>query len=160
MIIIEFWKQIPDYPNYECSNTGKIRSVGRFVRWGGKNKWLPKKELKPSLSTNKYFYVNLYNKGGKRMAVHYVILLTYKRDRIGKEVINHKDGIKTNNNLNNLEYCTQKYNMQHASKKGLLNVSERKKTKKKEYKKEEINIKTVNVSPNDIKKYAYLDLMI
>ena len=161
MIIIEFWKQVPDYPNYECSNTGKVRSIGRFMKWGGKNKWMPKKELKPCSGTTGYFYINLYKKGRNRLAVHYVVLLTYKRDRIGKEVINHKDGIKTNNNLNNLEYCTQAYNMQHASKNGLLSNKRVKRKKKiKDYIREEINIKTVNISPNEIKRYAYLDLMI
>ena len=120
MNIIEIWNKIPGFDAYECSNNGKIRSVGRFIKWGPGNKWMPKKELKPSLSTSKYLCVNLYNKGRNRLTVHYLVLLTFKRDRIGKEVINHKNGIKTNNNLNNLEYCTQAENIIHASRSGLL----------------------------------------
>ena len=91
---------------------------------------MPKKELKPHKGTNSYLYVNLYEKGRNRLSIHYLVLLTYKRDRIGKEVINHIDGIKTNNNLNNLEYCTHIENMQHASRLGLMKGSGPKRNKR------------------------------
>lgn len=99
----EIWKPIPNTKNqYEASNLGNIRSLRK-----GKIKI-----LRLCKNSRGYMSVGVF---GKVYNVHRLILKTFKPISNEKNlVINHIDGNKTNNNLNNLEWCTQKYNIFHA----------------------------------------------
>ena len=57
----------------------------------------------------------------KMISIHRFVAETYIPNPLGLPEVNHKDGVKTNNNDWNLEWCTQNYNMQHAYKIGLKN---------------------------------------
>lgn len=66
-----------------------------------------------------YHRVYLYNDERKRKAVsvHRLVALHFVRGRTNlKNEVNHKDGDKSNNHHKNLEWCTRKYNMEHAVK--------------------------------------------
>ena len=101
------WKDVPNYYNlYEANTNGSIRNKKT------------RKMLKPLSQPNGYKAVCLYkNKVGTRMLVHRIILVTFKGR--SKLQCNHLDGDKTNNELNNLEYCSASYNLKHAFKLGL-----------------------------------------
>ena len=127
----EIWKDIPGYEGlYQASNLGRIKSLDKVVFQKAKNNSVSKhiykgKILKPILHDNGYNYVTL---NYKIISVHKLIAKTYLQNNEKLPQINHKDGNKTNNNINNLEYCSASYNMKHAYKNNLINMySERRK---------------------------------
>lgn len=96
---------IQGYENYFATKDGKIFS----------SKTKNAKELLYE-NINGYLRVKLYKNGkGTKFLVHRIIALCYlpKQD-ISKKIINHKDGNKQNNNLNNLEWCDYSENLIHA----------------------------------------------
>lgn len=54
-----------------------------------------------------------------RIKLHRLVASCFKENKMGYPVINHKNGIKTDNRIENLEWCTQKHNMIHAFGSGL-----------------------------------------
>lgn len=101
---------------YYVSNYGRIKSVG------GENnhhKRTKKKIMKTKLNYNGYPTVNLYYSGKHNtFTVHKLVMIAFAGWDEEKDV-NHKDGDKTNNRLDNLEYCSRKENMYHCSNLGL-----------------------------------------
>lgn len=66
-------------------------------------------------------YLAVHLRGPKRMElIHRIVAKTYISNTENKKCVNHLDGIKTNNKIENLEWCTYSENMHHASKKGLI----------------------------------------
>lgn len=89
------------FENYEIFKDGKIKSN------------LTGKVLKPSKIWNGYLIVKIYiDKKFKSMLVHRLVALRHIGDIEGMQ-INHKNGIKTDNNVENLEIVTQSQNMRH-----------------------------------------------
>lgn len=101
----EIFKPIPDYEDYEVSNMGCVVSLKAGKR----------RILKQSVTYDGYCKLNLWSGGiCKTKKVHRLVILTFKGD--SDLVVNHKNGIKTDNRLLNLEYCTQRQNSQHYRK--------------------------------------------
>lgn len=98
---------IPDLPGYYVSRDGAFYSTarGRF------------KKLKQQISKAGYFTV--FIAGRRRILVHRALAKTYLPNPHQHPQINHKDGIKLNNSLENLEWCTQSHNTYHALRTGL-----------------------------------------
>lgn len=106
---MEEWKVIITHPNYAVSNLGRIKIlqctmpqyVGK-IKEGGPN---PKGYIKIILSKN-----------GKKTTFdkHTLVALYFLGERPTGQQVNHKDGNKANNRLDNLEYVTAKKNMAHA----------------------------------------------
>ena len=89
----------------------KVTDDGRIFSLKGDNK----KELKLSTLRNGYLYVNLYINGQVfRDTVHRIVARAFIPNLENKPVVNHKDGNKTNNNVNNLEWSTYQENATHA----------------------------------------------
>ena len=101
------WKEAYGFNNYLCNEKGEIYSLLR-------NKILKGRSLKG------YKRVALM-KDGKTIdvLVHRLIAQTFLPNPENKPYINHIDGDKTNNSVSNLEWCTQKENVQHAIETGL-----------------------------------------
>lgn len=95
------WKTIPFEDLYEVSTTGLVRNIktGRIK----------------SQRLDRYGYnrVTLYP-SSKTYTIHRLVMLTFKPDE-KNENINHIDGDKTNNNIDNLEWCTVSHNSKHRS---------------------------------------------
>lgn len=110
LVEVEMWTKITivGYEHYSVSTLGRVRNK----RTG--------KILKPYLNNKGYQRVQLNNSGNKKtMFVHRLVLLSFNKQAENNNQVNHKDGIKTNNYINNLEWSTQQENIQHAYKNGL-----------------------------------------
>lgn len=123
---IEIWKRINDYPDYEVSNLGRIKSLSRISTRGFK---LQERIIKGGIDTRGYQMIHLSKKGiRKTFLVHRIVASHFIENPLNKEDVNHINGIKTDNYVSNLEWCTTKENVNHAfriglckSKKGLKN---------------------------------------
>ena len=110
------WKLIPGIKGYMVSDTGLIKSIDRFIPPGrGQLKRFRRgKILYPAFDKDGYLQLLLggNHPNGLTRKVHRLVLLAF----IGPShlEVNHKDGDKENNNLNNLEYCTHSENHIHA----------------------------------------------
>ena len=104
----EIWKPILNYEGlYEVSNWGRVKSL----------KFGKERILKPG--TNKYGYlIVILCKNGKvkSFSVHRLVAEVFIPNPHNYPCVNHKDECKTNNNVNNLEWCTYTYNNNYGTK--------------------------------------------
>lgn len=105
---MEIWKGIKGYKGlYKVSNTGKVLSIKRNLI------------LVPCLNRN-YLKVNLYDKGKRApTSIHRIVALNFINNPKKYKQVNHKDGNKLNNNVENLEWCDAAFNSKHAAELGL-----------------------------------------
>lgn len=106
---MENWKEIPNYEGlYQISNFGNVKSL------------ISNKILKPSKDRFGYVRFNaLKDKKQKTLRIHRLVMEIFNPINITMQV-NHIDGNKLNNNINNLEWCTDSDNKKHAYKLGLM----------------------------------------
>ena len=117
------WKEIKGYEGkYIISNYGEIISLPRYKENRGKFQYVEPKEICRYVNKkNGYVYVQLWNNATyKNIRLHKLVAENFIENKEGKEQINHIDGNKKNNKVNNLEWCTCKENIQHAYKIGLI----------------------------------------
>lgn len=113
------WRDVVGYEGlYQVSDHGDVRSLDR-VTTGNRNRRIKGKVLKKTKSTTGYFKVELC-KDGRAITtkVHRIVAKAFIRNPYGKPYINHIDNNPLNNMVENLEWCTQKENIQHAVKIG------------------------------------------
>lgn len=117
----EIWKDIPEYEGlYQISNLGNVRSQ-HSNRMNGQK---PGKLLKIALMKNGYMSLELrMSDTNKRHLVHRLIAEAFILNPDNKPVVNHINGIKTDNRIENLEWCTQSENVRHAIDTGLRGTS-------------------------------------
>jgi hypothetical protein len=122
MRLIEDWADVKNYEGvYQVSSLGRVRSLDRIDATNGNHRILKGRVLRPGLNGNKYLHVILYDRGSKKgIRVHKLVALAFIPNPMGFSEINHKDGIKTNNVVTNLEWCNRSYNMNHAVSMGLF----------------------------------------
>lgn len=121
--MIEIWKDIKGFENiYQISNYGRIKSYKK------------NKEGKILKNTNKkgdYLSVILqYKDNIKYTRIHRLVALAFIPNPNNYNEINHIDGNKQNNHVENLEWCTHKQNFEHAKKIGLWKYNKPYKSKK------------------------------
>lgn len=103
------WKTVEGYETYEVSDTGNVKNV----RTG--------KILGRRLDKNGYLNVYLYSNGkGTNKKVHRLVADAFLARDSNRDQINHKNGIKDDNRVGNLEWCTRSENTRHAYHTGLL----------------------------------------
>ena len=121
----EIWKDIPHFPGYQASTEGRIRSVDRIMqRRRDESPFLRRgKVLRPIDNGNGYKAVNLTkdtDNRHRRYYIHRLVLETFTSGHDEYQTdVNHIDGDKSNNRLDNLEWSTMSENMTHAYNTGL-----------------------------------------
>lgn len=129
---MEEWKDIKGYEGlYQISNYGRARSLDRYIvdSWGRKYK-IKGKMIKNKINKKGYLFTYLSKNGNnKNYQTHRLVAeafldkndFKYCEDEDLSKIdlndlqVNHKDENKTNNNVDNLEYCTAKYNIRYGT---------------------------------------------
>lgn len=117
--MIEEWRSVVGYEGlYEVSSYGRVRSVDRYVKSKSESYWLRKgKMLSPAKDKNGYLKVNLSCNGKNNIIrVHRLVAQVFIENPDNLPEINHKDEDKTNNSVDNLEWCDRKYNNNYGTK--------------------------------------------
>lgn len=113
---IEIWKDIEGYEGmYQVSNMGRVRALDRVKPNSGGQ--IAKGHILPqSDNGHGYRFVSLwkFNKG-RRFYVHRLVASAFIPNPNNFPIINHKDENKSNNRYENLEWCTQKYNINYGN---------------------------------------------
>ena len=118
----EIWKPINGYEeHYEVSNLGRVRSIDRMIMKMGKLR--PRKGVIKNLTPhykNGYYSVLLKVQGvEKRLFIHRLVAIHFIPNPENKKEVNHKEGIKSKNTVEDLEWATPKENSNHAYDIGL-----------------------------------------
>ena len=114
----EIWKDVLGYEGlYQVSNLGRVKSLPKYDRLGRFHTERIKSQVN---NGNGYLVVNLKHNGKQQMrSVHRLVADAFMNNTNNYTDINHIDGNKQNNHLENLEFCTRSSNMLHAVKLGL-----------------------------------------
>lgn len=110
----EIWKDISGYEGlYQASNLGNIKSLNY-------NHTKQPRNLTPVKHKNGYLFVYI---GGKHKSVHRIIAATFIPNQKNKPQVNHINGDKTDNRVENLSWVSAAENMRHAYKNNLINLN-------------------------------------
>ena len=118
----EIWKDIKGFEGmYQISNLGRVRSLDRYVKNKTSNRNIKRGKILKSWILHGYELVALSkNSKNHYKRVHRLLAEAFIPKEDEKyDIVNHKDGNKSNNKIENLEWCTQKQNVQHAIKNNL-----------------------------------------
>lgn len=122
---MEIWKDIYGYEGlYQISNYGNVKSVNRKVKNKHGFRIVKDKILKPILNNKGYYIYGLRKNGKLEMKLlHRLIAENFIENKNNYPCINHIDGNKLNNNINNLEWCSYQHNIKEAFRIGLNNYT-------------------------------------
>ena len=110
----EEWRVILDFPNYEISNKGRLRSIKLSV----------KLYIKGNIKGSGYLQDSITDKNGKNRFIqrHRLVAIAFIDNPNNLPQVNHKDGNKLNNIIENLEWVTASENIKHAFDIGIKNL--------------------------------------
>lgn len=110
----EIWRDVSGYEGYyQVSNYGRVRSTYNSYRKGDAEYYV----MKGSLDTGGYRQVLLTSNGRPRnFKIHKLVATAFIPNPNGYKELNHIDEDKTNNHVDNLEWCTREYNINYGKR--------------------------------------------
>lgn len=103
---VEKWKTIEGYPDYQISNMGRVKSL----------KFGKERILKPAKDKKGYLRLVLCNEGIQRtMKVHRLVCQAFIPNHNNLPQVNHRNEIKEDNRVENLEWCDNLYNSNYGT---------------------------------------------
>ena len=126
MYMEEIWKDINGFNGvYQISNFGKVKSNDQYVRNGVGIAVKHGKQITPNLSTSGYYEVHLYRNQKRYVRmIHRLVAEHFIENPNDYPQVNHKDENRLNNNADNLEWCTAKYNSNYGNRSIKLSLSQ------------------------------------
>lgn len=115
----EIWRTYPDYPFIEVSNLGRVRTLDRWVQCNGGKRLVKGRILKQQTNHNGYMQVQ-FGVDGKYvyLRVSRAVAITYISNPNSLPEVNHIDCDRTNNIVDNLEWCSRQENISYRDKLG------------------------------------------
>ena len=121
-MVEEIWLPVKGWEGvFEVSNMGRVKRLETTYKDMFGNIRTCKENIRKNTHTERgYLVVTLTYAGNRKLCkVHRLVAEAFLQREDGLDIINHKDGDKTNNFVNNLEWCTQLHNNVHALETGL-----------------------------------------
>jgi len=142
---MEVWKQIKGYEGrYLVSNYGRIKSMPN-------KSWSTERILKPVNQT--YSFIDLCKDGKvKKLTIHRIVANAFIDNPLNKPDVNHINGNKHDNRLENLEWVTKSENQRHAVKLGLINCKGTKNSQSKLSEEKVIKIYNSDMRTSELSK--------
>lgn len=132
----EIWKPIKGYEKYLISNKGNVKNINGKIK-------------KINYGICAYGYLDLWkNNKGTKFRVHRLVAETFIENTFNKEQVNHIDGNKKNNCVNNLEWVTPKENIRHAIENDLSSIKYGSKNLSSKLKEEDVKYIRDNAKKN------------
>lgn len=124
---MEKWKDIEGYEGlYQISNMGNVRSLDRIISYKNncKHRKLSGKLMRKNYDSNTCYYKISLCKNGipSKIFIHRLVAQAFIPNPDNLQVVNHKNSIRTDNCVDNLEWCTVRYNNEHSG--GILKAHE------------------------------------
>ncbi len=136
--MIEIWKDIEGYEGlYQVSNLGRVKSLPKQHRYGSKSERILQcgKTKKQKLAIDYPSVILCKNGTYKSIRIHRLVALHFIENPENKESVNHINGIKNDNRVENLEWASPSEQNYHMYKFGLKDLSYMNKLKKAKYEK-------------------------
>ncbi len=115
----EIWKDIQGYEGlYQVSTLGRVRSLDRLIksRYGNFRK-ITGKIIKPNKIWSGYLRISLWKQQQvEYKSLHRLVAETFIPNPQNLPCVNHKDEVKSNNSVSNLEWCTWRYNANYGTR--------------------------------------------
>lgn len=114
---MEIWKDIKGYEGlYQISNKGRLKRLGKHRKTPiGKDRWYKERILKGGTHTNGYKFTTLTKDGVEKYhSIHRLVANHFIPNPENKKCVNHKDCVRDNNVVDNLEWVTHSENILHS----------------------------------------------
>lgn len=115
----EIWKDINEFNGlYQISNFGRVKSLSRWHKNNSNTGYMSKEKIiKPRINRDGYLQVCLYKEGKSYTRnVHILVAKAFIPNPLNLPQVNHKNENKLDAKVNNLEWCTRKYNMNYGTR--------------------------------------------